>query len=146
MYGHFFRTIDDKKRVVVPNAFKSVLGSSFFATIGPDNVLELRDKKSFLIWKDKLLAPNMLNANARKFARIILGNTIEVDLDKQSRMLVPKPFLSLAALTKEIAFVGVGNKVEVWPKTTFVDFQNESRGKDTLDQLAKKLIADGVEI
>ena len=146
MYGHYFRNIDDKKRVVLPSTFKKILGNTFYATIGPDNVLELRDKSSFSIWRDKLLSPNMLNVNARKFARILLGNTIEVLLDKQNRMLVPESFITITNLTKEVAFVGVGNKVELWPKEAFSNFQTKLTGKDTLENLAKKLIEDGIEI
>jgi len=60
-----------------------------------------------------LLNANTLNKNARSFARILLGNTIEVDLDKQGRLKFPEELAVQLGVTKEITFVGVGNKVEI---------------------------------
>lgn len=88
----------------------------------------------------------MLNANARKFARVLLGNTIEVSPDKAHRIAIPESFLQNAAITKEVVFVGTGNKVEIWPRQQFDDFQKEFDGKQSLDDLAKKLLKDGVEL
>lgn len=146
MFGHYFRKLDNKSRVIIPAKLKEELGKFFYATIGLDNVLELRDKKSFDIWKEKLLSANTLNANARKFARMLLGRTIEVELDNQNRMSISQEFMIATNLTSEVAFVGVGNKVELWSKANFESFTQEMEQEGTLDDLANKLLKDGVEL
>ena len=146
MFGHYFRNLDEKNRVMVPAKHRELLGKVFYVTLGPDKVLELRDQSSFNVWKDKLLSTNMLNSNARKFARVLLGNTVELQMDKQGRVNLPDTFLANANITKEVAFVGVGNKVEIWPKEAFDNFQNEFDGNESLDDLATKLLKDGVEL
>lgn len=146
MFGHYFRNLDEKKRVMIPAKFRDELGEVFYITLGPDNVLEVRDEKSFNVWKDKLLGTNMLNANARKFARVLLGNTVEAQADKQGRVNLPETIITRANITKEVAFVGVGNKLEIWPKDKFEDFQADVSGEGSLDDLAKQLLKDGVEL
>lgn len=113
MFGNYFRTLDDKNRVIVPAKLRDLLGNVCFITLGPDKVLELRDSNSFNAYREKLTSPNMLNANARQFARILLGNTFEVELDKAGRIALTEDTLNRAGLTKEVVFVGVGNKVEL---------------------------------
>lgn len=147
MFGHYFRMLDDKNRVVVPPKFKKGLGSLFYVTLGPDRILEIRDQKSFNLLREKLSGTNMLNSNARKFSRILLGNTIETSLDKVGRIAIPDSFLKNSGITsKEIAFVGVGNKIEIWPKDRFEKLQKEFNSTSSLDELAKKLMKDGVEL
>ena len=146
MYGNYNRTLDDKKRVMIPSKLRDPLGDIFYITLGPDNVLELRDESSFKVWRDKLLSTNMLSKDARMFARVLLGNTQEAKLDKQGRVNLPEQFLLRTGITKEVTFVGVGNKVEIWPTESFDNFQKQFEGEGTIDDLADKLQKDGVEI
>jgi MraZ protein len=55
----------------------------------------------------------MLSKDARKFARILLGNTIKLEFDKQGRIALPNTFLLKAGITTEVTFVGTGNKIEL---------------------------------
>ena len=146
MFGNYTRTLDDKKRVMLPAKLRDKVGSHFYISLGPDGVFEIRDSSSFEVWKSKLLNANTLNKNARSFARILLGNTIEVDLDKQGRLKFPEELSVQLGVTKEITFVGVGNKVEIWPAEKFKIFQNSFSETDSLDSLAEKLLKDGVEL
>lgn len=113
MIGHYVRNLDEKNRVMIPTKFRDELGSVFYISVAPDKNLELRDEKAFNVFQEKLLGTNSLNSNARKYARRILGMTYEVVLDKQGRMAVQSELAQIAGLTKEIVFVGVGNKVEL---------------------------------
>lgn len=113
MFGNYSRTLDDKNRVTMPSKLRDLLGNVCFITLGPDNVLEIRDEKSFALFRDKLMSPNMLNAGARQLARLLLGRSFEVELDKAGRISIPEQTLIQAGITKEVIFVGVGNKVEL---------------------------------
>ena len=41
---------------------------------------------------------------------------MEVTLDKQGRILIPLSLREKAALEKEVVFVGMMNRIEVWDK------------------------------
>lgn len=146
MFGNYTRSLDDKNRVMIPSKLRDPLGDILYITLGTDNVLEIRDDKHFSVWRDKLLSANTLNKNARVYARLLLGNTIEVKPDKQGRVALTEDFITKTGITKEITFVGVGNKIEIWPAEAFVEFQNNYKNEGSLDDLAKKLLKDGVEL
>lgn len=146
MVGHYFRTLDDKKRLVLPAIFRKEVGDKVFATYGPDKVLELRTVEAFEELKSRLLSKSMLNKTMRKFTRLLLGNTIELKIDKLGRMNLPEEFLTLAAIDKEVAFVGVGDKIEIWDKNEFGKFQASTEAEESLDELADKLFDQGVEV
>lgn len=146
MFGNYSRNLDDKNRIMIPSKLRDPLGEIFYITLGPDGVLELRDSKSFEEWKNKLLSANTLNKKARIFARLLLGNTQEVTPDKQGRVKLEDSQIQKTGITKEVTFVGVGNKVELWPTEKFVDFEKEFEGEGSLDELAEKLLDDGVEL
>ena len=46
---------------------------------------------------------------------------MEVSLDKQGRILIPGLLRESAGLVKEIVFVGMMNRVEIWDKAVLLD-------------------------
>ncbi|MCP4336660.1 MAG: division/cell wall cluster transcriptional repressor MraZ [Mycoplasma sp.] len=146
MVGHYFRSFDDKKRLVLPAKFRKDLGDVVYATYGPDMVLELRSAKAFESLRERLLSNNMLNKTLRKYARVLFGNTVELNADKLGRVNMPDEIINLASIKKEVAFVGVGDKVEIWNKDEFQKFQSTTTTEGSLDELAEALFKEGVEI
>ena len=146
MFGNYSRSLDDKHRVIVPSKFRNALGDTFYITLGPDKNLDMRTSKEFDIWSSKLTRSNMLSKDARKFARILLGNTIKLEFDKQGRITLPNNFLQKSEITVEVKFVGLGNKIELWDSKRYQDFENEFASEGTLDVLAEKLHKDGFEL
>ncbi len=146
MFGHFHRSLDDKKRIVLPAKFRKELGDVVYATFGPDGILELRSADEFEAMRAKLMSNNMLNKNLRIFVRKIFGNTVDLKVDKLGRINIPDHFISKAAIKKEVSFVGVGNKVELWDKSSYENFQNEVDSEGSYDELANALFESGVEI
>jgi len=146
MFGNYSKTLDPKNRVIVPAKLRKELGSSFYLTVGPDKIIEARDAKSFEIFQTALLSNNMLNASAREFARLLLGNTEKVEVDKQGRIVLPRHLLESALITKDVVWVGVGNKVELWPADSYKKQQDKFKDIGSLDDLAKKLMKDGAKL
>ncbi len=146
MFGHFYRSLDAKKRVVLPAKFRKELGDVVYVTFGPDGILELRSADEFENMRTKLMSNNMLNKNLRKFVRIIFGNTVELNVDKLGRINIPDHFILKATIKKEVSFVGVGNKVELWDKTKYENFQKKVESDGSLDDLAELLFESGIEL
>ncbi|WP_028455639.1 division/cell wall cluster transcriptional repressor MraZ [Chitinilyticum litopenaei] len=46
--------------------------------------------------------------------RTLIGNAEEIELDGSGRMLLSANVRKLSGLTKAVAFVGVGNRFEIW--------------------------------
>lgn len=146
MFGNYKRILDDKNRILIPSKLRKNLGNFVYITLGLDNILEIRNKSDFLNWKEKLLSNNLLNKQTRIFTRLLLGNTFDIELDKQGRIILPDIFKQKTKIKKEIVFVGVGSKIEIWSNEKYLEFLKKFNEENSLGILADKLFKDGVEI
>ena len=145
MFGTYFRALDNKNRVMIPSKFRHKLGEAFHISISPDNAAEIRNDVDFQNWMSSLTKMSTLNRDARMFKRVMLGNTQEMVPDKQGRIVLQADLLKRLSITKEIAFVGVGDKIEIWAKEAWDDFNEAYENEGSLDDLAAKLLTDGIE-
>ena len=53
---------------------------------------------------------------ARAFAYFFQGSAADGDLDKQGRTLIPSVLRTFAHLDKEVVFIGMGKRAEIWDK------------------------------
>lgn len=114
--GQYEHSIDAKGRIIIPAKYREDLGESFVVTRGLDGCLFLYPQTEWQIFVDKLKdLPS--NQNTRKIQRQFLSKAMEVTLDKQGRILIPSMLRESAALDKEVVFVGMMNRIEVWDKS-----------------------------
>ncbi len=113
--GQYDHSIDAKGRIIIPAKYREDLGETFVVTRGLDGCLFLYPQTEWQIFVDKLKElPS--NQNTRKIQRQFLSKAMEVVTDKQGRILIPSMLREAAALDKEVVFVGMMNRVEVWDK------------------------------
>ena len=93
MFGKYYRTLDDKNRIVIPTKLLKELGELFYITIGLDKSLVLRTKSEFEKLRENLDANNQLDKEVRNLSRILFANTEELIPDKLGRITLPKYLL-----------------------------------------------------
>lgn len=114
--GQYEHSIDTKGRIIIPAKYRDDLGESFVVTRGLDGCLFLYPSEEWKNFVEKLQGlPS--NQNTRKIQRQFLSKAMEVVLDKQGRILIPALLRKDAALEKEVVFVGMMNRIEVWDKS-----------------------------
>ena len=118
--GEYSHSLDSKGRLIIPSRFREALGDTFMVTKGLDGCLSIYDMEGWKNLESKLQALPLTNANARKFTRFMLGGAIECEVDKQGRILIPANLREFAHLTKDVALVGVGGRIEIWDKETWI--------------------------
>ena len=135
--GQYEHSIDTKGRVIIPAKYREELGENFVVTRGLDGCLFLYPQAEWQNFVEKLQKlPS--NQNTRKMQRQFLSKAMEVVLDKQGRILVPSLLREIAALKKDIVFVGMMNRVEVWDKELLHQQQRQQDDEDleeTMDEL-----------
>lgn len=140
MIGNYLNKLDDKGRLTMPSKFRNELGESIVISYGFDNTLEIRTIKAFEEWSNSLIAKGNLSSTARQLQRMILGNSFEVTLDKAGRALLPKVLIQVANLKKEVALVGIGNKIEVHDADQWNSMSTDSNTMTkTLEELAEEM-------
>ena len=135
-YGH---SIDAKGRVIVPAKFREVLGDSFVVTLGRDGCLFVYPEEE---WEDfvKQLKELPGSKEARKLQRYFMAGAAPCDVDKQGRVLIPSSLREKVGLDKDVVFVGVMSKIEIWSKERWED----NNDFDNVDDIAEHMSEFGL--
>lgn len=135
--GQFEHTIDAKGRTIVPVKYREELGAEFIVTWGADGCLYLYPQEAWKQFVDQL-SKLPSNQNTRKIQRQFLSMAMEVALDKQGRILIPAKLRASANLEKDLVFIGMMNRVEIWDKST-LDEQEQEEDAATLEEAMDEL-------
>lgn len=136
--GQYNHTIDAKGRTFVPAKFRETLGEHFVVTMGLDGCLFLYPDEKWEEFAEQLKAlPG--TKEARQLQRYFLAGAAEMEIDKQGRILIPPHLREHAALTKDVIFVGVLGKIELWSRERWQDNTFEN-----MDAAAEKLAEQGL--
>mgnify|MGYP004499938581 FL=1 len=135
--GEYSHTIDAKGRIIVPARFRESLGDNFVITKGLDNCLFVYTSEDWLKFEEKLRTLPLTNKDARKFTRFFLAGAAEMEVDKQGRILIPSVLREFAALQKDVVFVGVGSRIEIWDRARWDD--SISGYDDDMDEVAENM-------
>ena len=87
---------------------------------------------------------NMLDKSLRGFQRFFISGAIQVNLDKQGRILVPPHLREYGGLTRDVALAGVGRKFEIWDRTTFE--AERAKVEQDFDSIMGALSGHGFEL
>ncbi|MCR4325503.1 MAG: division/cell wall cluster transcriptional repressor MraZ [Patescibacteria group bacterium] len=135
--GEYEHTLDEKKRVSLPKAFRADLGKKMVMTRGLDNCLFLYPKKGWEAVAGKLQALSFAQADTRGFNRFMLSGAVEVEADSAGRVLIPEHQKEFAGLQKGVVFAGVSDRVEIWHAKRWHEYK--ARIEKQADALAEKL-------
>lgn len=132
--GTYEHSIDTKGRVIIPAKFREQLGDSFVVTLGLDGCLFVYPENE---WQDfvKELRELPGSKEARKLQRYFMAGAAPCDVDKQGRVLIPANLREKAELEKDIVFVGVMSKIEIWSK----EHWDENDDFENVDEIAEHM-------
>jgi len=135
--GEYEHTLDEKKRVSLPKAFRAGLGKKMVITRGLDNCLFVYSRQAWEKVAGRLQELSFAQADTRGFNRFILSGAAEVETDGAGRILIPEHQKEFAGLKKTIVFAGVSDRVEIWNKDRWQEYK--ARVEKQADALAEKL-------
>ena len=75
----------------------------------------------------------------RDIDRFVFASAFEADLDGQGRFVVPESLINYSGIKDEVVFVGLGDRVEIWPVTIWQKLEGEAEKKASLaiEKIAK---------
>ncbi|MCC2687141.1 MAG: cell division/cell wall cluster transcriptional repressor MraZ [Paenibacillaceae bacterium] len=136
--GEYQHSIDEKGRLIIPAKFREELGSSFVLTRGLDNCLFVYPAGEWSALEQKLKALPLMKSDARAFTRFFFSGATECELDKQGRVNIPGNLLEHAGLDKDCVVLGVSNRVEIWSKSNWQGYFDQS--EQSFNEIAEKLV------
>ena len=117
--GEFSHSIDAKGRLIIPSKFREILGDNFVITKGNSGNLFVFSNEQFSALYEKMVSLPLFDEEAQKPIRKFLSSAFEAEEDNQGRVLLPKELVKHAGIEKNMVFVGVGNRVEIWAEETW---------------------------
>ena len=142
LIGEYTHTIDAKKRLAIPSKLRKDLGAKAVITRGLDNCLFIFPQKEWEGLVKKLSSLPFGEKNSRSFVRLLLSGASEVSLDGLGRILIPDYLKNYAQLKKNVIIAGVYNRLEVWDKSRWDMFKQQSEKE--VDNMAERLGELGV--
>lgn len=130
--GEFNHNIDAKGRAIVPAKFREELGERFIVTKGMDGCLFLYTMPAWEAYVEKLSKLPTTNSNARRFVRIVTAGASECEPDGNGRIMIPANLREFAGITKEIVTIGANDRVEIWDKQRWIDYNGDGDFDDDM--------------
>ncbi len=140
--GEFKHNLDLKGRLAVPVKFRQKLSGGAIVTRGLDKCLFVFSNKEWEVLAQKLIALPLAQANSRAFVRLMLAGAMDVELDKQGRILIPDYLRDYAGLKKETIVAGLYNRFEIWNSESWKEYKNKTESQS--DEIAEKLSELGI--
>lgn len=136
--GEYIHNIDAKGRAIVPAKFREELGERFIITQELDNCLSLYTQEDWDAYVEKLNKLPTTNRKAIAFKRFKLASAFECEPDGNGRIMIPQKLREYAGITKEIVSAGNGDKVEIWDKSRWEEYNSSYNFDDeSLDSLSE---------
>ncbi|MGN0771157.1 MAG: division/cell wall cluster transcriptional repressor MraZ [Christensenellales bacterium] len=140
-YGTVYLQADEKGRYRIPSKYRAKLGegsifymqngSPYLSVISGAKSKEIIDKLSPMI--------TLIDTPTSNAARAILSNLCEIKEDGQGRFTLPTELRQELELGKEVVFIGMGSKVEMWSKAKWEESCQKAKESLAYDEVITKL-------
>lgn len=124
--GEYQHNIDQKGRLIIPSKFREALGDIFVLTRGLDNCLFIYTQSEWETLEEKISKLPLTRKDARRFSRFFFSGAVECEVDKQGRVNIPGALRDYSKLEKECIVTGISNRIEIWSKEIWEDYNEES--------------------
>ncbi len=136
--GEYSNKIDEKGRLAVPSKFRPDLASGAVVTKGLDGCLFVYTKSEWDKLAERLTTLPLTASNARAFARHMLAGAMDLELDKQGRMVLPSYLRQFAGVKANVVVAGLFNRLEIWDEQAWREYQQKTEAAST--EIAEQLL------
>ena len=144
LLGEYLCTLDDKSRIILPTALKKQISpeaqDKFVINRGFEGCLMLIPSNEWLILSRRFEGLDLFNKQDRLFMRQFIGGANNLQLDSSNRLLLPKPLLIYAGITRDITLSAYLNLIEVWDSVKYEEYKEREMKKDNYSDLAEEVM------
>jgi MraZ protein len=137
--GEYQHSVDEKGRLAIPVKFRAALAGGAVVTRGLDDCLFLYPMAEWRELATKLAALPISQKNTRAFSRLMLAGAMDVELDKQGRVILPEYLRKFAAMGKKVVVAGLYNRLEIWDEEKWQQYKTgtEQASGDIAEAMAE---------
>jgi MraZ protein len=120
--GKYYYTVDPKGRIIIPAPFREIITSNYSAKLcvanAPfDKCLYIYPMEEWNKLQDQVRTKPKSDEAIRFFLRRVIASAIEVDMDKQGRILVPAALREDANINSNVVMAGQIERIELWDRS-----------------------------
>jgi MraZ protein len=112
--GTYAPRLDEKGRIILPAKFADDLADGVVMTRGQERCIYVFSAAEFASMHDRIRHAPVTSRGARDYLRVFLSGAHDETPDKQRRVTIPPALRTYAGLERELAVLGVGDRVEIW--------------------------------
>lgn len=137
LIGRYASKVSVKGRVAVPVKLRDELGKSAIIAQGYEKSLLLVAKTQWQELTAFLSDKPLTLGTARDTERFLYGSAFEAEFDEQGRIVIPQELRAFAGLADEAVFLGLGNRVEIWSRDRWSEYEKKLAGH--IEEIAERL-------
>jgi|TARA_B100000953_G_C18032510_1_gene423366 MraZ protein len=138
--------LDGKGRLTIPSKYRSTIidqvnGNMVITIDSEEKCLLLYPSTAWGKIQDKINNLPSFNKNAKRIQRLLIGHAEDLEMDSSGRVLISKPLINFAEMTKKITLIGQGEKFEIWSDDIWNSRVNKWRSEET-DESQESVLSD----
>jgi MraZ protein len=119
--GKYYYTVDPKGRIIIPAPFREIIASNYssklYITNAPfDKCLYIYPMEEWNKLQDQVRTKPRSDEAIRFFLRRVIASAVEVEMDKQGRVLVPVALREDASINGNVVMAGQIDRIELWDR------------------------------
>lgn len=123
--GTYTPRLDEKGRLIMPAKFREQLEEGVVVTRGQERCLYVFPLAEFARLAEQLRQAPVTSKQARDYLRVFLSGASDEMVDRQGRVTIPTALRTYAGLTRDVAVIGAGQRVEIWDAAAWETYLNE---------------------
>ncbi len=140
--GEYSHSVDEKGRLAIPVKFRTDLAKGAVVTKGLDNCLSVYTMDEWQKFAEKVASLPANQADTRAFSRHMLAGAMDVELDKQGRIILPDYLRQYAGISKKAVVAGLYNRLEIWDEVGWQKYKASMEASS--NDIAERLGSMGV--
>jgi len=133
--GKHYYTVDPKGRIIIPAVFREIITANYstklYVTNAPfDRCLCIYPLEEWKSLQELVRNKPRSDEAIRFFMRRVIASAVEVEMDKQGRILIPSALREDAGINADVVLIGQIERIELWNRdewNTLVEPSGENR-------------------
>jgi MraZ protein len=119
--GKYYYVVDQKGRIILPAPFREIISSNYssklYITNAPfDRCLYIYPLEEWNRLQDQVRTKPRSDEAIRFFLRRVIASAVEVEMDKQGRVLIPAALREDANINTNVVMAGQIERIELWDR------------------------------
>jgi MraZ protein len=119
--GKYYYAVDTKGRIIIPAPFREIISSNYssklyIANAPFDKCLYIYPLEEWNRLQEQVRTKPRSDQAIRFFLRRVIASAVEIEMDKQGRVLIPAALREDADINTNVVMAGQIERIELWDR------------------------------